>query len=132
MKTDSTNTALPATGRRYWRSLDELSDTPEFKQWVEREFPAGASELTDEVSRRHFVKIMAASFALAGLGVMGTGCRRPEEKLEPLGQQPSDYIYGKPEYYATSMPTRSPARCRPCTIARNSRTRTAPSSASLE
>ena len=109
MKTDSTNTALPATGRRYWRSLDELSDTPEFKQWVEREFPAGASELTDEVSRRHFVKIMAASFALAGLGVMGTGCRRPEEKLEPLGQQPSDYIYGKPEYYATSMPTRNGA-----------------------
>jgi hypothetical protein len=25
---------------------------------MEREFPAGASELTDGVSRRHFVKIM--------------------------------------------------------------------------
>ena len=34
-----------ATGRRYWRSLDELADTPEFKDWLHREFPAGASEM---------------------------------------------------------------------------------------
>jgi MoCo/4Fe-4S cofactor protein with predicted Tat translocation signal len=81
MKTDLTNSASPATGRRYWRSLDELADTPEFKQWLEREFPSGASELTDPVSRRHFVKIMSASMMLAGLGVLGSGCRRPEEKL---------------------------------------------------
>ncbi|MGB7749326.1 MAG: TAT-variant-translocated molybdopterin oxidoreductase [Verrucomicrobiia bacterium] len=97
------------TGRRYWRSLDELGDTPEFKQWLEREFPEGASEFTDPVSRRHFVKIMSASFALAGLGVMGAGCRRPEEKLEPFGQQPEGYVYGEPEYYATAMPTRTGA-----------------------
>jgi MoCo/4Fe-4S cofactor protein with predicted Tat translocation signal len=97
------------TGRRYWRSLDELADTPEFKQWIEREFPSGASELTDPVSRRHFVKIMSASMMLAGLGVMGSGCRRPEEKLEPFGQQPANYIYGKPDYYATAMPTRTGA-----------------------
>jgi molybdopterin-containing oxidoreductase family iron-sulfur binding subunit len=97
------------TGRRYWRSLDELGDTPEFKQWLEREFPQGASEFTDPVSRRHFVKIMSASFALAGLGVMGSGCRRPEEKLEPFGQQPEGYVYGEPKYYATAMPTRTGA-----------------------
>jgi molybdopterin-containing oxidoreductase family iron-sulfur binding subunit len=101
--------STPATGRRYWRSLDELADTPEFKQWLEREFPSGASELTDPVSRRHFVKIMTASMMLAGLGVLGSGCRRPEEKLEPFGQQPTDYIYGKPEFYATAMPTRTGA-----------------------
>src|SRR6266568_6747379 len=81
-----------ATGRRYWRSLDELADTPEFKDWLHREFPQGASEFEDGVSRRHFVKIMSASFALAGLGVMGAGCRRPEEKLEPFGQQPENYV----------------------------------------
>jgi molybdopterin-containing oxidoreductase family iron-sulfur binding subunit len=97
------------TGRRYWRSLDELGDTPEFKQWLEREFPQGASEFTDPVSRRHFVKIMSASFALAGLGVMGSGCRRPEEKLEPFGQQPEGYVDGEPKYYATAMPTRTGA-----------------------
>ena len=93
------------TGRRYWRSLDELADTPEFKQWIEREFPQGASEL-DGQNRRHFLKIMAASFAFAGVATLGAGCRRPEEKLEPFGQQPADYIYGKPEFYATAMPTR--------------------------
>ncbi|MGP8052966.1 MAG: TAT-variant-translocated molybdopterin oxidoreductase [Limisphaerales bacterium] len=97
------------TGRRYWRSLDELADTPEFKDWLHREFPQGASEFEDGVSRRHFVKIMSASFALAGLGVMGAGCRRPEEKLEPFGQQPDNYVYGEPEYYATAMPTRTGA-----------------------
>jgi len=98
-----------ATGRRYWRSLDELADTPEFREWLHREFPQGASEFADGVSRRHFMRIMSASFALAGLGVMATGCRRPEEKLEPFGQQPENYVYGEPEYYATAMPTRTGA-----------------------
>ena len=103
----SAQTAL--TGRRYWRSLDELADTPEFKDWLHREFPQGASKFEDGVSRRHFVKIMSASFALAGLGVVGAGCRRPVEKLEPFGQQPENYVYGEPEYYATAMPTRTGA-----------------------
>jgi MoCo/4Fe-4S cofactor protein with predicted Tat translocation signal len=96
------------TGRRYWRSLDELADRPEFKEWLHREFPQGASEL-DGQNRRHFLKIMAASFAFAGVATLGAGCRRPEEKLEPFGQQPTDYIYGKPEFYATAMPTRTGA-----------------------
>ncbi len=96
-------------GRRYWRSLDELADTPEFKEWLHREFPKGASEFTDDVSRRHFLKIMSASFALAGLGLAGAGCRRPVEKLEPFGQQPENYTFGTYEFYATAMPTRTGA-----------------------
>ncbi len=103
------NPPISGNGRRYWRSLDELGDTPEFKEWLQREFPQGASEFTDDVSRRHFLKIMSASFALAGLGVMGAGCRRPVEKLEPFGQQPEGYVYGEPVYYATAMPTRTGA-----------------------
>ncbi len=99
----------PETGRRYWRSLDQLAQTPEFRQWLEREFPQGASEFTDEVSRRHFVKIMSASFMLAGLGLGAVGCRRPVEKLEPFGQQPENYVYGVPNFYATAMPTRAGA-----------------------
>ena len=101
--------SIPSNGRRYWRSLDELADTPEFKDWLHREFPQGAGEFEDGVSRRHFVKIMSASFAMAGLGIMGAGCRRPEEKLEPFGQQPENYTFGEPEYYATAMPTRTGA-----------------------
>jgi molybdopterin-containing oxidoreductase family iron-sulfur binding subunit len=100
------NVAAKETGRRYWRSLDEVADTPEFRQWLEREFPTGASEWIDPVSRRHFVKIMSASFLLAGLGLAGSGCRRPVEHLEPFGQQPDDYVYGTSRWYATSMPTR--------------------------
>ncbi len=108
MNSNPTTPAQP-TGRRYWRSLDELADTPEFKDWLHREFPQGASEFTDDVSRRHFLKIMSASFAFAGLAMAGAGCRRPEEKLEPFGKQPEDYVYGKAEYFATAMPTRNGA-----------------------
>src|SRR3974377_480351 len=78
-----------APGRTYWRSLDELADTPEFRQWVENEFPAGATELEDPVTRRHFMKIMSASFLLAGFGL--TGCRRPVSNILPFNKQPEGY-----------------------------------------
>ena len=104
MKTIPPPCPEPETGQKYWRSLDQLAETPEFRQWVEREFPAGASEFTDPVSRRHFVKIMSASFALAGFGL--SGCRKPEDKILPFGKQPENYIHGVPRYYATAMPTR--------------------------
>ena len=96
MNLNSNNSQSAITGRRYWRSLDELADTPEFKEWLHQEFPKGASELADSdgSTRRQFLKIMSASFALAGLGIAGAGCRRPVEQLEPYGQQPENYVYG--------------------------------------
>ena len=109
MKTIPPTCPEPETGRKYWRSLDQLADTPEFRQWVEREFPQGASEWTDPVSRRHFVKIMGASFLLGGLGLAATGCRRPEEKILPFGKMPENYVHGVPTYYSTAMPTRGSA-----------------------
>src|SRR6476620_10829025 len=99
----------PETGRQYLRSLDQLAEKPEFRQWLERPFPAGVSEFDAPLSRRHFVKIMSASFMLAGLGLASTGCRRPVEKLEPFGKQPQDYVYGVPQFFATAMPTRGGA-----------------------
>jgi molybdopterin-containing oxidoreductase family iron-sulfur binding subunit len=86
-----------------------VTEAPEFRQWLEREFPRGASEWTDPVSRRHFVKIMSASFLLAGMGLAGSGCRRPVEHLEPFGKQPENYVYGTSQYYATAMATRGGA-----------------------
>ena len=83
---------LAETGRTYWRGLDELAETPEFNQWLEREFPEGASEMSDPVSRRHFVRIMSASFLLAGFGVVATGCRRPEQHIVPFGKMPEHYV----------------------------------------
>jgi len=109
MKELSPTRVLQDSGRAYWRSLDELAETPEFRQWVERELPAGASEWTDPVSRRHFTKIMSASFLLAGLGLAGGGCRRPVEKLEPFGKMPENYVHGLPQFYATAMPTQTSA-----------------------
>jgi molybdopterin-containing oxidoreductase family iron-sulfur binding subunit len=90
------------SGKRYWKSLGDLAETPSFKTWVEREFPEGASML-EGVQRRGFVKLMAASFGLAGLGM--TGCRRPEHTILPYGKSPEELIPGVPNFYATSMPT---------------------------
>ena len=59
-------------GKRFWRSVDELADTPEFQAAVEREFPAAAQEWVDPVSRRGFLKLMGASMALAGMA----GCTK--------------------------------------------------------
>ena len=41
------------TGKQYWRSLEEFSNTPQFNQWVEREFPSSATEMVDGASRRN-------------------------------------------------------------------------------
>ena len=107
MKTIPPPCPEPEGGQRYWRSLDDLADSPDFQQWVEREFPSGASEFTDPIGRRHFIKIMSASFMLAGFGL--TGCRRPEEKILPFAKQPEGYIHGVAQFFATAMPTRGTA-----------------------
>lgn len=84
----------------YWRSANQLEDTPEFREWIEREFPEGASELSDPVSRRQFLTVMGASLALAGL----TGCRRPVEKIVPFVKAPEEQVLGVPVYYASALP----------------------------
>ena len=100
-----TNTEAPrpeaASGPKYWRSLDELADRPDFREWLHREFPQGASEI-DGVNRRNFLKIMAASFAMAGMGA--AGCRRPEQYIVPYSEQPEGTIPGVPVYFTTSFP----------------------------
>src|SRR5580704_7944034 len=107
MKTIPPPCPVPDTGPKYWRSLDQLADKPEFREWVEREFPAGASELTDPVTRRSFVKLMSASFLLAGFGL--TGCRRPVENIYPFSKMPENYTHGVAKFFATAMPTRRSA-----------------------
>ena len=89
-----------ATGKTYWRSLDDLAQTPEFKDFLHREFPANASELLSG-SRRDFLKIMSASVALAGAATM-PGCRRPDHKIIAYNRKPEEIIHGKPLFYATS------------------------------
>ncbi|EEF61950.1 TAT-variant-translocated molybdopterin oxidoreductase [Pedosphaera parvula] len=87
-------------GREYWRSLEEVAQTPEFEALLHREFPALASELTDEVSRRSFLKFMGASLALSGL----TACTRQSvQKIVPYVKQPEEMVPGQPLYFATAM-----------------------------
>jgi molybdopterin-containing oxidoreductase family iron-sulfur binding subunit len=93
-----------ASGKQYWRSLEELAGTREFTEFLQREFPKGASELNEPLSRRSFLKFMAASLALAGLG----GCAQaPHEPIVPYVQQPDAAIIpGRPLYFASAMPFR--------------------------
>ncbi len=98
--------ARELNGPKYWRSLDELSASPGFMDQLKREFPQGAAEL-EGVDRRQFMKIMAASFALGGIGL--AGCRRPEVNILPFGKSVEGIIPGLPQYYATAMPLRGSA-----------------------
>ena len=107
MNDNLTPTNEQKSGPRYWRSLEHKADSPEFRAFVEKEFPSGVDLIEDPVSRRNFMKIMSASFALAGLGV--SGCRRPEHKILPFSKMPENYVHGAPQLYATSMPTRQSA-----------------------
>jgi MoCo/4Fe-4S cofactor protein with predicted Tat translocation signal len=88
-------------GKKYWRSVDELANTPEFQAAVEKEFPGSPHGWGDEVSRRGFLKFMGASAALAGLA----GCtKQPDEPIYPYIKAPEDLILGKPMYFATAHP----------------------------
>src|SRR5262245_35449512 len=91
-------------GKQFWCSLEELAETSAFKEFLHREFPRGASELSESISRRSFLKVMAASLALAGLGACAP---LPHEKIVPYVQQPDpELVPGKPLYFATAMPFR--------------------------
>ena len=89
-----------ASGPQYWRSLEAVAETPEFKEFLHREFPANASEWNDPVGRRGFLKLMSASLALAGVA----GCTvQPDELIVPYVRQPEELVPGKPLFYATAM-----------------------------
>jgi MoCo/4Fe-4S cofactor protein with predicted Tat translocation signal len=90
-----------ASGPTFWRSLDEVAETPEFQQYLQREFPENAAEWNDPAGRRQFLKLMGASLALAGV----TGCtRQPTEHIVPYVVPPEGYVPGKTQLFATAMP----------------------------
>ncbi len=92
---------MSSVKKPYWRSVDDLTNSNEFREWMHREFPEGASEHVTENERRNFLKVMGASFALAGLGL--AGCRRwPETKIVPSASQAANRIPGEPVFYSTA------------------------------
>lgn len=84
---------------RYFRSLEDLQRTPEFEQFLEREFPKAASEFPEGVSRRRWLQLMGASLALGGL----SGCRYNREEVAAFVMRPEGRIPGVPEYFATNF-----------------------------
>jgi MoCo/4Fe-4S cofactor protein with predicted Tat translocation signal len=97
---------LNGTGREYWRSLEDLADSPEFLDLLEREFPRQAAAMFEggatDLDRRGFLRLMGASLALAGLGSACT--RQPTEKILPYVKSPEQIVPGEPLFYATAMP----------------------------
>ncbi len=87
------------TGPVYWRSLDELTRTPEFAEAVRREFPNDEWDRLPAATRRQFLQVMGASLAFAGL----TACRWPKEEIVPFAHRPEDRIPGVPQHFATSI-----------------------------
>ena len=86
-------------GRDYWRTLEELAETPEFAAIVEREVPRFRNVLA-AFDRRRFLQLMAASMALGGLSACG-----PEpnpRQLLPYVEQPPGIAPGRSRYYATA------------------------------
>ncbi|HYM05292.1 MAG TPA: TAT-variant-translocated molybdopterin oxidoreductase [Terriglobales bacterium] len=87
-------------GPEYWRSLEELAGSPDFQEMLHREFPRGASEWLDSVSRRGFLKLMGASLAMAGM----TACtKQPLEPIVPYVKQPEEVVPGRPLFFATAF-----------------------------
>jgi molybdopterin-containing oxidoreductase family iron-sulfur binding subunit len=89
-------------GKKFWRSLEELADTPEFQEMMRREFPEQADVWPDGLSRRQFLTLMGASLALAGL----SGCSvhpAPVETIVPYVHPPEEIVPGRPLFYATAM-----------------------------
>src|SRR5437667_2591258 len=87
-------------GPEYWRSLEELAGSEEFREMMHREFPRGASEWLDSVSRRGFLRLMGASLALAG---MSACTKQPLEPIVPYVRQPEEVIPGRPLFFATAF-----------------------------
>jgi MoCo/4Fe-4S cofactor protein with predicted Tat translocation signal len=87
------------TGKEYWRSLNELTDSDEFEELVKQEFPRQAA-LLNSLNRRDFLKVMGASLALAGLAAC---VPQGNDKIIPYVNPPEQLIPAKPIYYASAM-----------------------------
>ena len=95
--------AADQAGPRFWRSLSELADDGSFDEQAKRAAARAQAAIygLDEASRRKFMTVMGASFALSG--VVGCGVQ-PAEKIVPYVEQPEAVVPGKPLFFATASP----------------------------
>lgn len=93
----------PAVERdsRYWLSLEQWSQDPEFQKMAEKEFqssPLKESDGEDGWARREFLKLMGASMAMASAGCI----RRPVQKIVPYNKQPEEVTFTVPNMYTST------------------------------
>jgi molybdopterin-containing oxidoreductase family iron-sulfur binding subunit len=104
MKPDNTETPATASAAPpLWLGMDALAASPEFQAAALNEFPEGATEFTDEPSRRRFLALMGASLALS----TGVGCNiRPAKQrlILPYTTQPDELTPGLPLFFASAFP----------------------------
>jgi MoCo/4Fe-4S cofactor protein with predicted Tat translocation signal len=89
-------------GKAYWLGLEELSNSHEFQDFLNEEFPRQAIPYENSVDRRDFLKLLGASLALAGL----TSCVRPvspNEKIVPYVKSPEEMVPGRPLFFASAI-----------------------------
>lgn len=85
---------------RLWKSLDQITQAPEYEAFRADDFPYGASPLEKPISRKNFLKVMGAPLAMAALA----GCdRQPREEIVPYVKSVEEIVPGKPLYFSTSM-----------------------------
>src|ERR1700728_4082071 len=78
-------------GKRFWQSIDELSETKEYSEFLENEFthdPEKDSE-KDGITRRVVLRLAAASAALAGLSAW---TKLPTQKIVLYVKPPQEII----------------------------------------
>ncbi len=85
---------------RLWRGLDDPAHDPALRRFLRAEFPAAAA-LAEGPDRRSFLRLMAASLALAGL----TGCDDAEDghaQEVPYVRQPERMMPGRLMRFASA------------------------------
>ena len=89
-----------------WRSFEQLVGSEEFKEFLEQEFPRQAS-VAGALSRRDFLKLLAAPLAMAGLSACVS---QPSERIMPYVEAPEAIVPGRPLFFATAMELNGYAR----------------------
>lgn len=95
------------TNKTYWKGIEELKQTPEFLETIEKEFPQemsveeflGDDNLAESsTSRRDFMKFLGFSVAAATLAA----CEAPVTKAIPYVIKPENVTPGMPTWYAST------------------------------